>query len=110
YLWAGNVRELKNTIERMVVLSSGNQLTVDDLPEEIRRPGQSVAGLINLPEAGVDLEGIEKQIVLAALERNDWKQTAAARYLNITGSMLISRMEKYNLTPPGRKNEPADPS
>ncbi|MBI3949124.1 MAG: sigma-54-dependent Fis family transcriptional regulator [Acidobacteria bacterium] len=101
YLWPGNVRELKNTVERMVVLASADRLTVEDLPDEIRRPGKAVANaLIDLPETGVDLEAIEQEIVREALERNDWNQTAAAKYLNITRSMLISRMQKYGLEKP----------
>jgi two-component system NtrC family response regulator len=54
---------------------------------------------MELPESGVDLEGIEREIVLRSLERNGWNQTAASKYLNITRSMLISRMQKYSLSP-----------
>jgi len=98
YPWPGNVRELKNAIERMAVLSSADRLTVEDLPREIRSPGKRMDNaVIELGEMGVDLEAIEKEIVRQALERNDWNQTAAGRYLNITRSMLISRMQKYGL-------------
>lgn len=98
YSWPGNVRELKHMIERMVVLSGSDTLTVEDLSDEIRCPAQTTGdALIELPATGVDLQAIEKQIVRQALKRTGWNQTAAAKYLNITRSMLISRMQKYNL-------------
>jgi two-component system NtrC family response regulator len=106
YAWPGNIREFKNTIERMVVLSNGDLLTAEDVPEEVRRTKKAVSGvLIELPDGGVDLESIEREIVQQALERNGWNQTAASKYLNVTRSMLITRMQKYGLAP---TNENAD--
>jgi two-component system NtrC family response regulator len=106
YIWPGNIREFKNTMERMVVLSNSNVLTTEDIPEEVRRTKKAVGGvLIELPESGVDLESIEREIVQQALERNGWNQTAASKYLNVTRSMLITRMQKYGLAP---TNENAD--
>jgi DNA-binding NtrC family response regulator len=100
YSWPGNIREFKNTIERMVVLSNDDVLTAEDIPDEIRQTKKAISGiLIDLPESGVDLEGIEREIVQQALERNGWNQTAASKYLNLTRSMLISRMQKYGLAP-----------
>ena len=100
YAWPGNVRELKNTIERMIVLSNGEVLTAEDVPEEVRQDTRTVSNIrIELPESGVDLEVIEKDIVHEALLRHRWNQTAASKFLNITRSMLISRMQKYALAP-----------
>ena len=88
----------------MVVLSSGDLLTPEDIPEEIRLAKKTVGNiLMELPESGVDLEGIEREIVYRALERNGWNQTAASKYLNVTRSILISRMQKYGLSP-GKEN------
>jgi two-component system NtrC family response regulator len=56
-----------------------------------------------LPEEGVSLEEVEKEILLQALEKHHWHQTKAARYLNISRKTLIYRMEKYGLAPPGEK-------
>jgi two-component system NtrC family response regulator len=101
YIWPGNVRELQNVIERMAVLAKNSVLQVDDLPEEIRRAESRVASIgLKLPEAGIDLEEVEKEILLQALERHDWNQTHAARYLNISRKTLIYRMEKFALLPP----------
>ena len=108
YSWPGNIREFRNTIERMVVLSSGDVLTVEDVPEEIRLSKKTVGNiLMELPESGVDLEEIEREIVLRALERNGWNQTAASKYLNVTRSVLISRMQKYGLNA-GKENGEAE--
>ena len=108
YAWPGNVREFKNTIERMVVLSNDEVLTADDVPEEIRQSRKTISNIqIELPESGVDLEGIEKDIIHEALLRHRWNQTAASKFLNITRSMLISRMQKYALAPEETSGKPA---
>lgn len=100
YSWPGNVRELKNVIERLTILSSGNQITIDDLPEEIRNAESSISSLpFTLPAGGIDLEEVEKEIIRQALERHDWNQTHAAKYLNITRNTLIYRMQKFQLIP-----------
>ena len=99
YRWPGNVRELENVLERLLVLSSGNIITEDDLPEELRRVSTATAPFsIDLPEEGVSLEGIEKELIERALERFSGNQTHAARYLDISRRTLIYRMEKHNLT------------
>jgi len=59
---------------------------------------------MELPESGVDLEGIEREIVYRALERNGWNQTAASKYLNVTRSIFISRMQNYGLAPSKENN------
>ncbi|MBZ5525478.1 MAG: sigma-54 dependent transcriptional regulator [Acidobacteriia bacterium] len=103
YNWPGNVRELQNAIERMAVLAKSSVLQVDDLPEEIRRAESRVASIgLKLPEAGIDLEEVEKEILLQALEKHGWNQTRAAMYLNISRKTLIYRMEKFALVPPAQ--------
>jgi two-component system NtrC family response regulator len=53
--------------------------------------------LFNLPESGIDLEEVEGELILRALEKNHWNQTHTARYLNLTRSALIYRMQKFNI-------------
>jgi DNA-binding NtrC family response regulator len=98
YPWPGNVRELKNMVERLVVLSKNDSITADDLPDEIKNISATAGSLpIALPEDGIDLEEIEKEIFRQALEKNNWNQSRTAKYLNITRDTLIYRMQKYSL-------------
>jgi two-component system NtrC family response regulator len=102
YRWPGNVRELENIIERMIVLARGNELTVDDLPPQLRRERapQPDAFELNLPESGISLEAVERELILRALQKFDWNQSQAARYLDISRKTLIYRMEKHGLVRP----------
>jgi len=98
YRWPGNVRELENVVERMVVLARGDEITVQDLPEFLRRERAGVEALeIDLPPQGVSLEAIEKELIVKALERCGWNQTQAARYLDISRKTLIYRMERHGI-------------
>ena len=105
YDWPGNVRELENTIERLVIVRNADRITAGDLPEKIRAGGQSSQGIVQLPPEGYPLEKLERDIVIQALERNNWNQTAAARFLSIPRHVLIYRMEKYGIIPPTKKSD-----
>lgn len=107
YRWPGNIRELENVVERMLVLSNGEQITEEDLPDELRRiPAGSAPSPLNfeLPEEGVSLEAIERELLLRALEKAGGNQTRAAQYLDISRRTFIYRMEKHGLRHDG--NEP----
>lgn len=98
YRWPGNVRELENAIERMVVLSTTDEITERDLPESIQPAApQRESLLLELPDHGISLEGIERELLLRALEKFQWNQSRAARFLDISRSTLIYRMEKHGL-------------
>jgi DNA-binding NtrC family response regulator len=98
YGWPGNVRELESVIERASVLRRGNILTPDDLPDKLKKEKNSIENIIlNLPDEGIDLEALEKNLLIKALEKNGNNQTRAAAYLGITRPTLIYRMEKYGL-------------
>jgi two-component system NtrC family response regulator len=100
YRWPGNVRQLENVLERLLVLSSGDLITAEDLPEELVPVSASTAILWpNLPEDGISLEAIERELISRALEKFDGNQTQAARYLDISRRTLIYRMEKHGLAP-----------
>ncbi|HEU0140317.1 MAG TPA: sigma-54 dependent transcriptional regulator [Bryobacteraceae bacterium] len=98
YRWPGNIRELENVVERLVVLSRGSEITVADLPEFLRRE-QPLADVLqlDLPPRGISLESIEKELLIRALEKFNWNQTHAARYLDISRKALMYRMEKHGI-------------
>jgi two-component system NtrC family response regulator len=104
YAWPGNVRELRNIVERIVTLHrEDTTLTLLHLPNEIRYSGkvEPVAGRAKsgfiLPDGGVDLEEVEKSLLIQALERAKNNQTQAAKLLSITRYALRYRMEKFGL-------------
>lgn len=98
YPWMGNVRELANVVERMVVLSEDSVLTLKDVPENIKNPESAVENIwFPLPAEPINLESVESEIICEALNRFDKNQSQTARYLGITRSALIYRMQKYGL-------------
>ncbi|MDQ3252302.1 MAG: sigma-54 dependent transcriptional regulator [Acidobacteriota bacterium] len=102
YAFPGNVRELENIAERMVVLAESDTLTIEDLPEQARgASGGASSVLLNLPPEGISLEGVEREIIRQALEMHSGNQTRTARYLDITRSALIYRMQKHELASAG---------
>ncbi|TSK04251.1 MAG: sigma-54-dependent Fis family transcriptional regulator [Geobacter sp.] len=104
YAWPGNVRELENTVERLLIMREGDQIGVDELPGKISAVAPPAeGGVLRLPAGGYSLEQLEMEAVMEALNRCDWNQTAAARFLRIPRHTLIYRMEKYSIVQPGRK-------
>lgn len=98
YLFPGNVRELENLIERMVVLSDGESLTLADVPEYISRPLQIFGNVkFELPAESISLDEVEREIIRYALDMHNGNQSQTARYLGITRSALIYRMQKSGL-------------
>ncbi len=98
YRWPGNVREMENVIERLVVLANGNHITLGDLPEFLRTQKPVVDILqLELPEQGISLENLEKELILRALRKFNWNQTHAARFLDLSRKTLIYRMEKHEI-------------
>ena len=107
--WPGNVRELENVVERLVVLTRGSAVSLEDLPEGLRRARPALESLhLDLPPYGINLEAVEKELILRALQKCDWNQTHAAQYLGLSRKTLIYRMEKYELR--NESERPADGS
>jgi two-component system NtrC family response regulator len=97
YPWPGNVRELENTVERLLIMRNGDVIGIDELPEKFLENGVTGSAVIKLPDEGYSLEQLEREVVVQALERNHWNQTAAARFLRIPRHTLIYRLEKYGI-------------
>jgi two-component system NtrC family response regulator len=107
YRWPGNIRELENVIERIVVLARGNEITLADLPDFLKRERPAVDALqLELPERGISLESVEKELLIRALEKFNGNQTHAAKYLDISRKALIYRMEKYGIRKRTEEEEP----
>jgi two-component system NtrC family response regulator len=99
--WPGNVRELENLIERLVVLGRSNEITIADLPENLRRQRPPLEAIqLELPPNGISLEAVEKELILRALRKFRFNQSQAARYLDISRKTLIYRMEKFGIKEP----------
>ena len=113
YRWPGNVRELKNVIERVMILENREELDVADLPKEIVHspeadedgeemtpeggPAPSAARLLNLPEDGISLREVQRDLVRQALERTGGNQSRAARLLRISRDALRYKMKSFGL-------------
>ena len=93
--WPGNVRELKNAVERAVLLTESNLLTADDflMAAPARSPDQR---LVTLPEGGVHIEAVERDLVVQAIERTRGNQTRAAQLLGISRDQLRYRLDKLD--------------
>ncbi len=99
YQWPGNIRELENTIERMVILSHGDEITVDDLPAEVRSGYGALARTsgFQLPDDGIDIEEVEMDLVKQALDRTGGSAPKAAKLLGLTTKTLEARMQRFGL-------------
>ncbi|MDQ2974535.1 MAG: sigma-54 dependent transcriptional regulator, partial [Acidobacteriota bacterium] len=100
YSWPGNVRQLKNCLERAVILSNDGRITMEELPPEVARPGMAMPAAIfsqssstSEPAAGVassptSLRDVERQQILSALEQTGWHRGKTAEILGISPSTL----------------------
>ena len=100
YVWPGNVRELENVVERLVVLADGDLIRLADLPDFLQREAVPAGSLqLKLPPEGINLENLERDLILKALQKFEWNQSKAAQYLGLSRKTLIYRMEKFGLRP-----------
>lgn len=103
YPWPGNVRELKNVIERAMILESEEFILAEHLPLELTSReimAQNVKGIdIKIPPGGIDIEGVEKELIRQSLDMTRGNQTRAAKLLNLTRDTLRYRMQKFGFLP-----------
>lgn len=110
YDWPGNVRELENAVERAIIIASGRQIELDDLPDAVqrsagftpspvrrgRRPiGADGGKLLMDIELPAPIEDIEKQVIEATLALTDGDKSQAARMLNISRKTLYRKLEQF---------------
>ncbi len=113
YSWPGNVRQLRNCLERGVLLANDNRITLDELPPEVTRAHLGLGPPVSFPvassagqpmgaattEAGApaSLREVERQQILSALEQSGWHRGKTAEILGISPSTLYRRLRDYNL-------------
>ena len=97
YSWPGNVRELRNLIERAMLLSDNDLLDASDFPSLSGSASGSYD--FQLPSAGVDLEVLERSLVIQALRRSGGNQTRAGSLLGLNRDQVRYRIEKFGLQP-----------
>jgi len=102
YDWPGNVRQLVNCIVRLVVLATGPEITLSDLPEFLQglppaAAGPNLSSAPGLRPQDRTLDAVERKAILEALEKFKWNQTRAARYLGVTRKILRGRLAKYGI-------------
>jgi len=101
YSWPGNVRQLESAIERAILLSEGDLITLEDLPSEVRQEvGPAVDGAFKLPAEGINFEDVERNLITQAMEQTDYNITKAAKLLGLTFRTLQYRLEKFGIKKP----------
>jgi sigma-54 specific flagellar transcriptional regulator A len=110
YDWPGNIRSLENTLERLVLLSTGPYITIHDLPARLQGPSpamtppsapQAAPASPELPEAGTDLfqmvEQYENHLIRQALSRTGGNKNRAAQLLNLNRTTLVEMIKRKKL-------------
>jgi DNA-binding NtrC family response regulator len=99
YAWPGNIREVRNAVERAMLLAEGSWLEPRDFPVLASKASSGQA--IGLPPEGVNLEDLERSLVVQALERSGGNQTRAAALLGLNRDQIRYRIEKFGLVRAG---------
>jgi DNA-binding NtrC family response regulator len=101
YQWPGNVRQLENALERTLMLTRGDAIEIDDLPDEILKikhvnSSKPFTGAVNM-ESSPNLETIEKSYIYYTLHKTGWNKSEAAKILGIDLSTLYRKMDRYDI-------------
>lgn len=98
YNWPGNVRQLESVIERAMLMCEGNEITLDDLHNEIKRPVYKIGNInFDIPSEGISFEAFERELLTKAMEKSNWKIVRAAKLLGMSYRTLQYRLSKFNI-------------
>lgn len=97
YSWPGNIRELKNFVERMAIFYAGQQIQLNQIPADMRYTTSSATSSdgYQLPDQGIKLEHFEVDLISQALQKTSGNRSRAARLLGLTRDTLLYRMKKH---------------
>jgi two-component system response regulator AtoC len=104
HAWPGNIRELENVIERMVIMRGAGPITLSDLPPPLRSPRDTGNTAIpDLPDEGTDLramlEQVEERMIAEALERTGGNKNRAAELLGLNRTTLVEKLRRKRVAP-----------
>jgi len=104
YDWPGNVREMENLIERLVILGGEGEILADELPRQFHTPTVPAPSAPQLPPSGLSFRDVvddfETDLILQALEQTHWNKNRAARLLGLNRTTLIEKIKKKGLAEP----------
>jgi len=105
YAWPGNIRELENLIEMLVVMKEEGKIKVDDLPPKILSVGKGksdVSSVVDIPEDGIEYNDVvdqfEKGLLLKALEKTSGVKNRAAKLLNLNRTTFVEKLKRFNIS------------
>lgn len=99
YQWPGNIRELENIIERLIILAGDEPISLDLLPPQFRgEPTGASSSALNLkiPDQGLSIDDVEKELIQRALQKAGGNKSKAAKLLGITRRKLYSMVNRLN--------------
>jgi two-component system nitrogen regulation response regulator NtrX len=103
YRWKGNIRELRNTVERMIIMTGGDTIDLPDLPEVVRSPGLGATKLSSDGEGGKAgtlrefKENAERAFLVGKLRENGWNISKTAEVIGTPRSNLYKKLEQYQI-------------
>ena len=99
YSWPGNIRELENLMERLVVICDATQIDVNDLPLDLSVAAELASEVSNEASFAAARAAFEKNYLQKVLQQNGWNQKLAAEHLGIGYSTLKNKVRAYGLSP-----------